>query len=108
MALNIPNVGSPGDALLKGLMTGSNLYSNAMHPIIQREQLAQARKNHLEQLALAKSKEDRLKQMFPLQMRNLQQTIEQNDPGYLEKLIEEEKTANRILKRCPKTKSSPT
>ena len=46
MALNIPMPGLPGDSFLKGLDTGSTLFSRYMHPIIQREQLAEQGKYH--------------------------------------------------------------
>ncbi len=62
MATGIPLPGLPGDALLKGLNTGSNMFAQMMHPVVQREQLAQARQNHLEQLALQKAAQGRLNQ----------------------------------------------
>jgi len=70
MALNIPMPGLPGDALLKGINTGSQMFSRIMQPIIQREQLAEQGKYHQGSLAeqgkyhggLLKHYEDRLKQ----------------------------------------------
>lgn len=95
MAYNIPLPGLPGDSLLKGLMTGSRLYSAAMEPRLKREQLAQLHQHHLDQLELQKAaagraaaSEGRASQLFPLQLQQLQQTVEQNDPAYLQKIID--------------------
>lgn len=41
MALNIPNIGNNGTALLQGLQTGGDLYSKYMLPILEREKMAQ-------------------------------------------------------------------
>lgn len=93
MALNIPLPGLPGDALLKGLNTGSTLFSRYMQPIIQREQLAEQGKYHqgslaqqqrqleqqalhqAQQLALAKQQEARLAQNSALNRQLLQKQI---------------------------------
>lgn len=85
MALNIPNVGFSGDALMKGLDTGSTLFSRYMQPVIQREQLAEQGRYHqgslaqqqaemqqrqqqfLQELALRKQAEARQAMLAPLQ-----------------------------------------
>ena len=51
MPLNIPMPDLPGNALLKGLNTGSTLFSRYMQPIIQREQLAEQGQYHRGSLA---------------------------------------------------------
>ncbi len=42
MSVNIPNIGNNLDALMNGIRTGSNFYTNLMNPILQREHLKQA------------------------------------------------------------------
>lgn len=103
MALNIPMPDLPGNALMKGLDTGSTLFSRYMQPIIQREQLAEQGKYHagtlaqqqremeqrqqqfLQELALRKQQERRLaqsaalqQQMAQLQMQNLRNKLNPN------------------------------
>lgn len=58
----IPLPGQPGDALLRGLSTGSQMFSNIMHPILAREQLAQQMKIHADNLALQKAAQGRMAQ----------------------------------------------
>ncbi len=55
MALNIPNVGSPGEALLNGVNTGSSMFSRLMQPILDREKQAQLERHFQEQLKLSKA-----------------------------------------------------
>lgn len=73
MALNIPNTKPFGESLLQGIETGGNLYSRIMQPIISREemenrkklqeaQLAQQMKVHMDDLALRRAAEARLRQ----------------------------------------------
>jgi hypothetical protein len=76
MALNIPLPGSNADTLLKGLTTGSNMYSNIMQPIVQRQQLAQQMKVHLDNLAIQKQAQARLAEMAPLQRREAELAIQ--------------------------------
>lgn len=89
MALNIPNVGSPGDSLLKGLMTGSRLYSNAMEPRLKREQLAQLHQHHLDQLELqraaaarAAESSGREAELHPFRLQALQDAHLRASPDY--------------------------
>lgn len=78
MALGIPLPGLPIDSLLKGIETGSGLYSRIMQPILSREemanrkalqeaQLAQQMKIHQDSLAIQQAAQARLAQMAPLQ-----------------------------------------
>jgi hypothetical protein len=103
MALNIPNIGNNGEALLKGLQTGGDLFSKYMQPILQREQLAeqgqyhqgalkqqeaqlqQQWQKHLQDLALRQQAESRMQSMAPLQqqmaqlqMQNLRNKMDPN------------------------------
>jgi len=76
MALNIPNVGQPGEALLQGINTGSSMFSRLMTPVIAREQLAQQMKIHQDSLALQKATQARLAAMAPLQRRMAELSIQ--------------------------------
>lgn len=51
----IPMPELPGNALLSGIKTGGNLYSQIMHPKIQRENMARQWQQHLDQLKLSKA-----------------------------------------------------
>lgn len=64
MALNIPNVGFSGDALMKGLDTGSTLFSRYVNPILQREQLAEQGKYHQGSLAQQQAEMQQRQQQF--------------------------------------------
>jgi len=54
MALNIPNVDSPGNSFLKGIDTGSSMFSRMMQPIIEREKQKQQAAQFAQELALKK------------------------------------------------------
>lgn len=57
MALNfnIPLPGLPGDALLSGFKTGGNLFTQFMHPKLEREKQEQLERHFQEQLKLSKA-----------------------------------------------------
>jgi hypothetical protein len=86
----------PGDALLKGIDTGSNMFAKMMHPIIQREQLAQQMKIHKDSQALQQAASARAASLAPLHKMMLEQQIlklkNSNDPMYeinnLKKMME--------------------
>ena len=82
MATRIPLPGNMIDTLMKGVNTGSNMYSGIMHPILQREQLAQQRKNHLDNLALQQQAQARLSQLLPYQIQALKDAHIKSDPDY--------------------------
>jgi hypothetical protein len=86
MALGIPLPGQPGDALLKGINTGSGMFSRLMTPIVQREQLAQQMKIHQDSLAMQKAAAGRAAALAPLQKMMLEQQLlklqHSNDPNY--------------------------
>lgn len=54
MALNIPNVDSMGDSFLKGIDTGSTLFTRMMQPVLEREKQKQLEAHFQEQLKLDK------------------------------------------------------
>lgn len=86
MATGIPLPGQPGQALLQGINTGSSLISRIMQPIIQREQLAQQQKQHMEDLAL-RNKQFQHSGMFDdlrrkIMEQQLLRTTHLNDPNY--------------------------
>lgn len=68
MALNIPMPDSPGTGFLKGIDTGSAMFSRLMQPIIQRENMQRQWKEHLDQLALQKQAQERASQRLPFQI----------------------------------------
>lgn len=71
MATGIPLPGQPGEALLKGIDTGSSMFTRMMQPIIQREDMQRQWKQHLDQLALQKQSQGRAAQMLPFQIQAL-------------------------------------
>jgi hypothetical protein len=60
MALNIPNVDSPGNSFLKGIDTGSSMFSRMMQPIIEREKQKQQAAQFAQDLELRKKAEARM------------------------------------------------
>lgn len=102
MALNIPTPDLPGNALMKGLNTGSTLFSRYMEPILQRQRMAQqqqqfganlgqrqseqqqAEQHFLQELALRKQQEARLAQASAMQQQmakyQLQKLMRESDP----------------------------
>jgi hypothetical protein len=71
MALNIPNVGTNLDALLNGVKTGGNLFSQIMNPILKREEQKQLENHFQEQLKLSKAAAGRNAQLFPFRLQEL-------------------------------------
>ncbi len=62
MALGIPLPGQPGESLLKGIQTGGNLFSQIMHPKIEREKQRQLEEHFKQELALRKAAAGRASQ----------------------------------------------
>lgn len=75
MALNIPLPGSFGDALMKGVDTGSNFFSRLMQPILEREKQAQLERHFQEQLKLSKAAAGRAAQGAALKNQAMQQKM---------------------------------
>jgi len=100
----IPLPGMNGDMFLKGVNTGSNMLSRIMQPILSREQmanqkyiheaqlaqqkkiqeaqLAQQLRTHLDNLSLSKQTQNRLGQLLPHQIQQLQDAHRKSQPGY--------------------------
>jgi len=62
MALNIPNTDLPGTSFLKGIDTGSTLFSRIMQPILEREKQKQLEQHFQEKLKLDKATASRAAQ----------------------------------------------
>ena len=86
MALDIPMPESPGNSLLKGLDTGSTLFSRMIQPMIARERLKQAQEEFQQELALKKAEFARSGANLDLQRQIMQQNLlglqHSNDPLY--------------------------
>lgn len=86
MALNIPMPDLPGNALLKGIQTGSDLYSRIMNPILQREANTQRQKQFEDEMKLRKAQFERSGANMDLQRALLQQQLihaqHGNDPNW--------------------------
>ncbi len=86
MALGIPLPGDMGEALLKGVNTGSGMFARLMQPILEREKLAQQEKQFQQDLAMRKAAAGRAGANADLNRQILQQQLlglqHQNDPMY--------------------------
>jgi hypothetical protein len=97
MPMNIPLPGVPGESFLKGLDTGSTLFTRMMAPILHREQQARQWQQHQDTLAQHKADQARLAgqhaQNYSLQLaaqKRLEQraadlhqkAMRENDPRY--------------------------
>lgn len=72
MATGIPLPGNMIDTLMKGLDTGSTLYSRAVQPIIEREKQKQLEQHFQEQLKLSKAAAARNASLMPYRLQELQ------------------------------------
>ena len=81
MALNIPMPGQPGDALLKGIDTGSTLFSRIMQPKLEREKMQQLEAHFQQELALRKAAAARAGANADLQRALLQQKLDNANPA---------------------------
>ena len=68
----IPLPGNMIDSLMGGLKTGSSLYANAMHPIIEREKQKQLEQHFQEQMKLSKAAAARNAALMPYRLQELQ------------------------------------
>ena len=86
MALNIPNTDLPGASFLKGIDTGSTMFSRLMQPVLEREKQKQQAEQFAQELALKKQQEARLGANSGLTSKILQQQLlklqHSNDPNY--------------------------
>lgn len=75
MALNIPNTELPGTSFLKGIDTGSTMFSRLMQPVLEREKQKQQAEQFAQELALKKQQEARMGANSGLNRQLLQQQI---------------------------------
>lgn len=93
MALNIPNVDSPGNSLLKGIDTGSSMFQRLMQPVLEREKQKQQAEQFAQELALRKQAAARAGANSDLQRQILQQNLlklqHSNDPKWAMQQLQE-------------------
>ena len=86
MALNIPNYTELQNPLMKGIDTGSSMFSRLMQPVLEREKQKQQAEQFAQELALKKQQEARLGANSGLTSKILQQQLlklqHSNDPNY--------------------------
>lgn len=86
MALNIPNTDLPGNSFLKGLDTGSTMFSRLMQPALEREKQKQQAEQFAQELALKKQQEARMGANSGLNRQILEQNLlklkHSNDPQW--------------------------
>jgi hypothetical protein len=86
MALNIPNTELPGTSFLKGIDTGSTMFSRMMQPILEREKQKQQAEQFAQELALRKQAESRMGANQGLNRQILEQNLlklkHSNDPQW--------------------------
>lgn len=86
MALNIPNVDLPGNSFLKGVDSGSSMFSKLMQPVLEREKQKQQAEQFAQELALKKQQEARMGANSGLTRQILEQNLlklkHSNDPQW--------------------------
>lgn len=86
MALNIPMPDSPGSGFLKGVDSGSSMFTRMIQPRLEREKQAQLERHFQEQLKLSKAAAARAGANSDLRRALLEQQIlaaqHANDPNY--------------------------
>ena len=86
MALNIPNTDLPGASFLKGIDTGSTMFSRLMQPVLEREKQKQQAEQFAQELALKKQQEARMGANSGLNRQILEQNLlklkHSNDPQW--------------------------
>jgi hypothetical protein len=86
MALNIPNTDLPGNSFLKGIDTGSTMFSRLMQPVLERERQKQQAEQFAQELALKKQAAARAGALDPMRKMILEQQLlklkHSNDPMY--------------------------
>jgi len=96
MPFNIPMPEPFEQTLMKGVNTGSGMFSRLMQPILEREKQAQLERHFQEQLKLSKAAAGRAASLAPLQRRmaelNLQKAEMEADPikkmAYIQKIMQ--------------------
>jgi hypothetical protein len=93
MALNIPNTDLPGASFLKGIDTGSTMFSRLMHPVLEREKQKQQAEQFAQELALKKQQEARMGANSGLNRQILEQNLlklkHSNDPHWAMQQLQE-------------------
>jgi hypothetical protein len=93
MALNIPNTELPGTSFLKGIDTGSTMFSRMMQPILEREKQKQQAEQFAQELALRKQAEARMGANSGLNRQILEQNLlklkHSNDPKWAMQQLQE-------------------
>ncbi len=93
MALNIPNTDLPGASFLKGIDTGSTMFSRLMQPVLEREKQKQQAEQFAQELALRKQAAARAGANSDLQRQIMQQNLlklqHSNDPKWAMKQLQE-------------------
>jgi hypothetical protein len=74
MALDIPMPDLPGNSFLKGIDTGSTMFSRLIQPVIERERLKQQQDQFVQNLALQKETEGRAQALLPYMIQQYQDT----------------------------------
>ena len=106
MPLNIPNVGNGGEALQRGVESGTNLWQQLMGQGVQQAKAQQEWQQHLRNAAIREAQEERLKGLNPLQLDALKAKIDlmnaqkekaQREPASTQKETPEQKD-QRALK----------
>ncbi len=86
MAINVPMPELPGTAFLKGIDTGSSMFTRLMQPILQREQQKQLDEHFKKEFGLKQAASSRAAALQPLQRQMLEQQLlglkHKNDPMY--------------------------
>lgn len=93
MPLNIPNTELPGTSFLKGIDTGSTMFTRLMHPILERERQKRQAQQFAQELALKKQQEARMGANSGLTRQLLEQQVlnwkHKNDPKYALQQLQE-------------------
>lgn len=86
MAINVPMPDLPGTSFLKGIDTGSSMFTRLMQPILQREQQKQLDEHFKKEFALKQAAAGRASALQPLHQQMLQEQLlalkHKNDPMY--------------------------
>ncbi len=72
MALNIPMPDLPGTSFLKGVDTGSSMFSRMIQPVIERERLKQQQDQFVQNLELQKQAQGRAQTLLPYMIQQYQ------------------------------------
>lgn len=93
MALNIPNTDLPGNSFLKGVDTGSTMFSRLMQPVLEREKQKQQAEQFAQELALRKQAAARAGANSDLQRQIMQENLlklkHSNDPKWAMQQLQE-------------------